>query len=156
MPALRCPRCRATLGTAVRPTTKIDRCSICHGVAVTLAMLRRYGPEGRVDALWKKMGEGRPAGQCPSCDRAMVAAPVAAWTCWLITETCRACEIIWFDEKDLTTFTPIGRTLAAPVPKLSPRAAEVLAGLTPKELAAPTLEETRALCDLLEAILPPP
>ena len=154
MPTLRCPRCRATLGTRSRPAMRLDRCSICGGVSLPLVVLRRFGPEYRVNAIWTKLGEGRPGGMCASCDRPMVAAPTVAGSCWLVVDTCRACELMWFDAKERASFTPIGRALHPPPPTLSPRAVEALAGVSAEELSGQPLEDSRALADMLEAMGP--
>ena len=154
MPALRCPRCRATLGQQIKPDLRIDRCSICHGVAIPMTLMRRFGPERRVNALWKKLGEGKKSGPCPSCDRAMIAAPVACVTCWLVVDTCRKCEFFWFEAAEIASFKPVEHTLAPPVPALSPRATEAFAGVDPKLLNAQPPEESRPIVELLEAIGP--
>jgi hypothetical protein len=133
---------------------RLDRCSVCHGVSLPLVVLRRFGPEYRVKAIWTKLGEGPPGGPCASCDRPMVAAPTVAGTCWLVVDTCRKCELLWFDAKELASFTPIGRALHPPPPTLSPRAVEALAGVSAEELAAQPPEDSRALSDMIEAMGP--
>jgi Zn-finger nucleic acid-binding protein len=125
--ALRCPRCRVDLAIEKRGHARFDRCPRCRGVAVNLALLRRFAPPERLRNLWLNLSAGRAADPCPSCDRPLLAAPVDCGGRDVEIEVCRPCQLLWFDAEKLAEFSPSRQAPAAPKHELSPAAAEALA-----------------------------
>ncbi len=107
-----CPRCDLPLQPERRGEILDHTCSSCGGHALTLAALRKAGEEAGAKTIWR-LARGAPDGDlpCPSCRRPMAAvhlspedladagASDAAFA--LALDACRACVIIWFDDREL-------------------------------------------------------
>lgn len=144
MPGLHCPRCHATLGTHTRTGTPFERCTTCRGIAFDLAGLRKFGPPGHVRSLWEGLAKGLPGGTCPSCDKPMVSASVSGAPSPIAVETCRACEVLWFNGDDVAAFVDQRNSLWHRVPTTAPPAAQAAEARMP--------DETRVIVDLLDVV----
>jgi membrane associated rhomboid family serine protease len=114
---LTCPRCAATLKALRYGPKAVWGCPTCGGCAAALALLRdsvaheRWKPLQRAVAT-AELPSTRP---CPSCRNPMLQADAPHVT----LETCRRCQLLWFDRGE----APEPRPREKP---LSPEAAEAL------------------------------
>jgi Zn-finger nucleic acid-binding protein len=144
---LRCPRCRTDLATVAASGWEMYRCPGCDGVAVTMALLRKFAPRNRVNELWFQLADGTPGDPCPSCARPMTGTRVACEGLAVDLDGCRTCQTIWFDADELARFSPDRRE---PPPRadanadLSPRARAAVARATVEAETLGTRAQTQA------------
>jgi Zn-finger nucleic acid-binding protein len=123
---MRCPRCAADLAPEAHGGARFDRCPKCRGVAVTVALLRRFADAKRVRDLWLNLAVGHGDAPCPSCARPLLSTPVDCGGRTIAIDVCKPCQMLWFDADDLAAFSPGRQAPAASPDHLSPAAAEAL------------------------------
>ncbi len=122
---LTCPRCAAPLkALRVGPMAAWD-CGGCGGRAVSTPMLRNTVPRERWKAIQRAvvMTEAASTHPCPSCRNPMHEAETQGLT----FETCRRCQLLWFDQGEAPEPEPRKR--------LSPEAAEAAARFEVESIA---------------------
>jgi len=120
-----CPRCAATLkALRVGPMAVWD-CGGCGGRAVSTPMLRDTVPRERWKAIQRAVAvtEAASSRPCPSCRNPMREAEAEGST----FETCRRCQLLWFDRGEVPEPEPRKR--------LSPEAAEAAARFEVESIA---------------------
>lgn len=126
---LRCPRDRADLVIETSEGFRVERCPLCAGLVVTVAMLRRIATAERVNSLWRSVSAGSPGDRCPSCPKRLSTSQVHIGAREIELDACRTCQLLWFDADELAAFAPKGSrpSPAAAKERLSPAAAEAMA-----------------------------
>jgi Zn-finger nucleic acid-binding protein len=124
---MQCPRCRTALETSTTEGVRFERCAACDGLALAVPVLRRFAPEGRVRDVWLDLPEARPGAACPSCSNAMREISVDCDGAKVAIDVCKACQLLWFDAKELEQFSPERQAPAPRTDRLSPKAAEACA-----------------------------
>ncbi len=126
---LPCPRCGTDLVAVESGGAATWACASCRGRAVGVAVLRRFAPKERVDALWNDVARiaTGTGGRCPSCRRPMRVATERLDGKPLTLDVCRTCQFVWFDADELAAFSPGGTEPRGGDPDLSPEARRALA-----------------------------
>ena len=81
-------------------------CETCAGVAVNVAVLRKYLDVKIVRKFWfKATHEGQPSDRkCPSCEQILNEFTVGEYNRKVQLDLCKMCQLIWFDRNELEMF----------------------------------------------------
>ncbi len=106
MKNLTCPKCETLLKKTVTEKGMLWLCETCAGVAVNVAVLRRYIDVKVVKEFWfKATNESRPSEKkCPSCTQTLKAFTVGEYNRKAQLDLCKMCQLIWFDRNELEMF----------------------------------------------------
>ena len=148
---MQCPRCRTALETSTTEGVRFERCATCDGLALAVAVLRRFAPEERVREVWIDLPGARPGGACPSCSNAMREISVDCDGAKVAIDVCKACQLFWFDATELKQFSPERQAPPPRTDRLSPKAAEAcaLAEIATREQTEQDLEDAAAIAAAL-------
>ena len=121
-----CPDCHAKLKLDPAPVGALWACARCGGMAVNLAVLRKYLQKDIVKTFWRRMHTGQPCQRsCPSCRQALRTFSVTVEDLPIHLDLCKVCQLIWFDKGEFGILPPALQVL--PEDALSPAAKEKLA-----------------------------
>ncbi|UCC99456.1 MAG: zf-TFIIB domain-containing protein [Phycisphaerales bacterium] len=103
---LMCPACKTPLSPRRVAAGPLWRCEGCWGIAVNLAVLRRYLPSDIVKKLWRTaVTESMPAEKpCPSCGQALREFATSGEGRRVCLDLCKTCQLMWFDKHELALF----------------------------------------------------
>lgn len=126
---MRCPGCRSELVTVAHAGVNTYRCMACGGRAATMAVLRRFAPNERLNALWRDVWEKARAGyrKCPSCEMKMLWVMLEENGSSLELDACKSCQVVWFDSEELKRFSPGRQEVEDPDAKIPAEARRALA-----------------------------
>lgn len=136
---LTCPRCAGPLRALRYGPKAVWGCAACGGCAAALALLRDAVARERWKPLQRAVAaaEFPSAIRCPSCRNPMLAADAAG----VAVETCRRCQLLWFDRGEAPEPEPRE-------PPLSREAAEALVRFQGRDTESDDLEALWRLAQL--------
>lgn len=113
---LTCPRCRGALKALRYGPRAVWGCARCGGCAGAFALLRESLPTERWKALRRAVvaAHAPAAHPCPSCRHPMLAADAEG----VALETCRRCQLLWFDRGEAPE--PAAKATTEPEPAKAP------------------------------------
>ena len=111
-----CPICEASLKPISVPDAAIWQCASCKGVMANLAVLRQYLRSDVVRTFWHKAIAASAAAdkKCPSCRQSLRAFTVQRNEQTINLDTCRHCQLVWFDKGELDVFPKTKREQLPP------------------------------------------
>ncbi|MFC1637230.1 zf-TFIIB domain-containing protein [Planctomycetota bacterium] len=103
---LTCPKCETLLNPTAIAEGMLWRCDTCAGLAVNVAVLRKYLSVKIVREFWlKATNESVPADRkCPSCAQIFQEFTVGEYNRKVQLDLCKRCQLIWFDRNELEMF----------------------------------------------------
>lgn len=122
-----CPKCETLLKKTITDKGLLWLCETCAGVAVNVAVLRRYIDVKVVKEFWyKATNEGRPSERkCPSCKQELKEFTVGKYNRKAQLDLCKMCQLIWFDRNELEMF----RCVEKSEPETKPQVASPGSGI---------------------------
>lgn len=140
---LTCPTCKTALSLRRVAAGPLWRCEECWGIAVNLAVLRRYLASDTVKKLWRTaVTKSRPAEKpCPSCEQAMREFTTTGEGRRVCLDLCKTCQLMWFDKNELALFPR--------APKAVPGEAEEKLALAKAQLEANIEDRERSAEDIV-------
>ncbi len=103
-----CPTCEEALLRTRNELGTYWVCEKCKGRAVSLAVLRKAVEPFFISELWERVrkGIGDRRRSCPSCGKLMIQVPAEALEGSVLLDVCAACQLVWFDERELEGAPP--------------------------------------------------
>ncbi len=106
MSSVICPVCQTFLKPILLPHAAIWQCASCQGVMANLAVLRQYLRSDVIRGFWRKAIAASIATdkKCPSCRQSLRTFTVQRNGQIVNLDTCRHCQLVWFDKGELDAF----------------------------------------------------
>ena len=106
MNELTCPKCETLLKQTKTEKGMLWLCETCAGLAVNVAVLRKYLAVEVVREFWlKATTESGPSDRkCPSCGQMFKQFTVGEYNRQVRLDLCKICQLIWFDRNELEMF----------------------------------------------------
>ena len=106
MNELTCPKCETLLKQTKTEKGMLWLCETCAGLAVNVAVLRKYLAVEVVREFWlKATNESQLSDRkCPSCAQKLREFTVGEYNRQVQLDLCKMCQLIWFDRNELEMF----------------------------------------------------
>ena len=118
---LSCPNCRTELTRHRNRFGALWKCASCGGRAAMVAQVRAGVGREAFRQLWGVATGGDDGLSCPSCTHDMGQAEVGSGSGPVRIDSCRSCQLVWFDDGEAEQIAP------APAAPLAPAEAEAAA-----------------------------
>jgi len=106
MSSVICPVWQTFLKPILLQQAAVWQCASCQGVMVNSAVLRQYLRSDVVRSFWRKAiaASATSDKKCPSCRQSLSAFTIQCNGQTVNLDTCRHCQLVWFDKGELDAF----------------------------------------------------
>ena len=106
MDNLICPKCKTSLSPTRVAEGSLWKCEACSGVAVNMAVLRKYLKSDAVKELWRTavVESTRSNRMCPGGGHTLREFAVSRDHQQIHLDLCKTCQMMWFDKNELDAF----------------------------------------------------
>ena len=104
-----CPKCKTMLSPTRVAEGSLWKCEACSGVAVNLAVLRKYLKDDTVRKLWLEAITASTLSnrKCPSCVKMLKEFTINRDNRQIHLDLCKTCQLMWFDRDELVAFPKV-------------------------------------------------